>query len=112
MMRAAIGAGPDLGLGLEAGMGGLSFGWLRRRAAVASVSVLAVAGVVAGGTATAPAAAGTGLAAAGSASAQAAGTASAQAAGTASAAAAVTCPGSGGARSIAGPAGSWARNVP
>jgi len=97
MMRAAIGAGPDLGLGLEAGMGGLSFGWLRRRAAVASVSVLAVAGVVAGGAATAPAAAGTGLAAARTASAQ---------------AGAVTCPGSGRARSIAVPAGSWARNVP
>jgi hypothetical protein len=105
MLRAAIGAGPGLGLGLEAGMGGLSFGWLRRRAAVASVSVLAVAGVVAGGAATAPAAAGTAPAAAGTGLA-AAGTASA------ASAAAVTCPGSGVARSIAGPAGSWARNVP
>ena len=76
-------------------MSGLSFGWLRRCAAAASVSVLAVAGVVAGGTGTA----------------QAAGTASV-AAGTASAAAAVTCPGSGVTRSSAVPAGSWPRNVP
>lgn len=69
-------------------MGGLSFGWLRGRAAAAAVSALAVAGVVAGGTGPA------------------------QAAGSAPAAAAVTCPGSGVARPVAGPAGSWARTVP